>query len=124
MANEIDAVCRKVGVWPDAVLSGHAHFYQRFSRRMKGRKIPYLVVGSGGHLQRTPRAGLPKAPVDFGNYRLEVDPIVEVGYLTLTVDMAGPGNPSLTGTFHSQATPPTPDGFVLDLKTRELQPAR
>jgi hypothetical protein len=120
MANEIDAVCRKVGVWPDAVLAGHAHLYQRFSRRLKRREIPYLVVGCGGHLQRAPRAGLPAAPAHFGNYHLEVDPIFELGYVTLTVSVAGPGNPTLTGTFHSQAAPPTHDGFVLDLKTGKL----
>jgi hypothetical protein len=36
-----------VGV-PDAVLSGHAHNYQRFTRTLDGRQIPYLVVGAGG----------------------------------------------------------------------------
>jgi hypothetical protein len=121
MANEIDAVCTKAGVWPDAVLSGHAHLYQRLSRRVKGRTIPYLVCGSGGHLQHAPRTGVPKAPVDIGNYRLEVDPIFELGYLTLTVSMAGRGNPTLTGTFHSQAPRPTRDGFVLDLKTGKVK---
>jgi hypothetical protein len=117
MANEIDAVCTQAGVWPDAVLSGHAHLYQRFTRSINGRQIPYLVSGSGGHLQHPPRTGLPKAPTDFGNYRLEVDPIFELGYLTLTVDMGGRGNPTLSGTFHSQASKPTRDGFALDLKT-------
>jgi hypothetical protein len=121
MANEIDAVCTKTGVWPDAVLSGHAHLYQRFSRHAKGRTIPYLVAGSGGHLQHAPRSGLPKAPVDFGNYRLEVDPIFELGYLTLTVSMAGRGNPTLTGTFRSRAAKPTRDSFILDLKTGRLK---
>jgi hypothetical protein len=121
MAKDIDAVCSRVGVWPDAVLSGHAHLYQRFSRQVNGRTIPYVVSGSGGHLQHAPRAGVPKAPTDFGNYRLEVDPIFELGYLTLTVTMAGRGNPTLTGTFHSQAARPTRDGFVLDLKTGKLK---
>ena len=115
MANDIDSVCQKAGVWPDLVLSGHAHLYQRFTRSLNGRQIPYVVSGSGGHLQHKPRAGLPTAPTDFGNYRMEVDPIFELGYLTLTVDMNGSA-PTLTGTFHSQAAAPTADGFVLDLK--------
>jgi predicted phosphodiesterase len=117
MANEIDAVCHQAGVWPDAVLSGHAHLYQRFTRSLNGRHIPYLVAGSGGHLQHRPRSGLPTAPTNFGNYRLEVDPIFELGYLTLTVNMGGRGNPTISGTFHSQAPTPTRDGFVLDLKS-------
>jgi hypothetical protein len=120
MANEIDAVCSQAGVWPDAVLSGHAHLYQRFSRQVGGRTIPYVVAGSGGHLLHPPRTGLPKAPTDFGNYRMEIDPIFELGYLTLTVSMAGRGNPTLAATFHSQADQPTTDGFVLDLKTGQL----
>jgi hypothetical protein len=121
MANEIDAVCSKVGLWPDAVLSGHAHLYQRISRRIRGRTIPYLVAGGGGHLQRAPSPGMPSAPADFGNYRLEVDPILEPGYLTLTVDMAAHPAPTLTGTFHSLAASPTRDGFVVNLKTGKLK---
>jgi predicted phosphodiesterase len=120
MANEIDAVCSHVGVWPDVVLSGHAHLYQRFSRQIEGRMIPYVVAGSGGHLARPPRAGLPEAPAQFGNYRLEVDPIFELGFLTITVNMSGGTHPTLTGTFHSQADPPTADGFVLDLETGKV----
>jgi hypothetical protein len=49
MLKEIDAICTKVGVWPHAVLSGHAHNYQRFTRTLGARQIPYLVVGNGGH---------------------------------------------------------------------------
>ena len=108
MANEIDAVCTDTGVWPDAVLSGHAHLYQRFSRHVAGRTIPYLIAGSGGHLQHAPRTGLPKAPHDFGNYRLEVDPIFELGHLTLTVSLAGqPTRPSPATSAPKQPNPPT-----------------
>ncbi len=117
MANEIDAVCTAAGIWPDVVLSGHAHLYQRFSRSVGGRSIPYVVAGSGGHLLHRPRTGVPAAPAQIGNYTLEVDPIFELGYLTLRADFSGSGNPTLTGTFHSQAAKPTRDGFVLDLTT-------
>jgi len=46
---EIDAICQDTGVWPHAVLSGHAHNYQRFTRKMRDREIPYLIGGNGGH---------------------------------------------------------------------------
>jgi hypothetical protein len=37
-------------LYPDAVLSAHAHHYQRLTYRCAdGREIPYLIVGSGGH---------------------------------------------------------------------------
>ena len=32
MVSQIDAICNQTGVWPHAVLSGHAHNYQRFTR--------------------------------------------------------------------------------------------
>jgi hypothetical protein len=121
MANEIDAVCAQAGVWPDVVLSGHAHLYQRLSRTVANRKIPYIVAGSGGHLARPPRSGVPTAPADFGNYRLEVNPIFELGYMIITVDMDAQPHPTITGTFSSLAVPATKDGFVLDLVTGAVQ---
>ena len=41
----------EAGLWPDAILSGHAHVYQRFSRAVNGKAMPYVVAGSGGHAQ-------------------------------------------------------------------------
>jgi hypothetical protein len=49
MLKEIDAICNSVGVWPHVVISGHAHNYQRYTRALNGRQIPYLIVGNGGH---------------------------------------------------------------------------
>ncbi len=49
LANDLDRAFTAAGLWPDAILSGHAHIYQRFSRSADGREIPYIVAGSGGH---------------------------------------------------------------------------
>jgi hypothetical protein len=49
MLAEIDAICTATGVWPHAVLSGHAHNYQRFTRHWDGRQTPYVICGNGGH---------------------------------------------------------------------------
>jgi hypothetical protein len=50
MAKQIDKVCKNIGVWPHAVLSGHSHSYQRFTRqRAAGQEIPYIVCGNSGH---------------------------------------------------------------------------
>lgn len=56
MLAEIDAQCTTAGIWPDMVLSGHAHLYERYTRTMKsdGRQIPYVVSGNGGYLNLTP----------------------------------------------------------------------
>ena len=50
MRQQMDAICAAAGVWPHAVLAGHAHNYQRYTRhRSDGTDIPYLVCGNGGH---------------------------------------------------------------------------
>jgi hypothetical protein len=53
MLNQIDAICAKVGVYPHAFLSGHAHNYQRYTRtvEMNGKEydVPFIVCGDGGH---------------------------------------------------------------------------
>ncbi len=83
---DIDACCKAAGLWPDAVLSGHAHLYQRFTRVVQGKQTPYVVAGSGGFAATAPLGGLPNAPVRVGDHTLVVNPIVEFGYLTVTTD--------------------------------------
>jgi hypothetical protein len=86
--NDIDHACQAAGLWPDLVLSGHAHLYQRFTRRTgpRGKETPYIVAGSGGFATTRPQAKLPPAPVTAGDHTLEVDPLVDFGYLTITTD--------------------------------------
>jgi len=64
MRQQMDQICKQVGVWPHAVLAGHAHNYQRYTRlRSDGTEIPYIVCGNGGH-------GLQKlASADSGTVR-------------------------------------------------------
>jgi len=97
MRKQMDAVCAAAGVWPHAVLAGHAHSYQRFTRhRSDGTEIPYIICGNGGHnvqkLQapggvplRTPQPLQLKGPgedqVTFENYD-----DTGYGYLRVIVD--------------------------------------
>jgi hypothetical protein len=97
MRQQMDAVCAEIGIWPHAVLSGHAHSYQRFTRlRPDGTEIPYIICGNGGHnVQklkapggvpiRTPQiivqAGGGEDQVTFENYD-----DTDYGYLRLIVD--------------------------------------
>lgn len=96
MRAQMDAICAKVGVWPHAVLAGHAHSYQRFTRQRPDQsEIPYIICGNGGHnvqpLQapggvalRTPQLlGLAAGddPVTLENYDDQ-----NYGYLRLVVD--------------------------------------
>jgi len=111
---DIDACCTAAGLWPDAVLSGHAHLYQRFTRVIQGKETPYIVAGSGGYAATPPLGGLPNAPVKIGNYTLEVNPIVEFGYLTITTDAK-----TLTITFKTavQKQVMQRDSVTVDLKS-------
>ncbi len=45
----IDRAIQASGRLPDAVLSGHVHNYQRFTRTLQGKQIPYIVAGAGGY---------------------------------------------------------------------------
>jgi hypothetical protein len=88
LANDLDECCKAAGLWPDAVICGHAHLYQRFSRKVDGlgRDIPYVTAGCGGYAATAPKQKTKKGAQD-GPYTLETPPIVEFGYLTLTVEI-------------------------------------
>jgi hypothetical protein len=86
LAEDLDSAFEESGLWPDAVLSGHAHLYQRYTRKVGGREIPYVVAGAGGFSETHPRTKV-EAPLTRGEYTLVDYPIVAFGFLTVTVDM-------------------------------------
>jgi hypothetical protein len=45
----LDNAIQATGRVPDAVLSGHVHSYQRFTRTLGKKTIPYIVAGAGGY---------------------------------------------------------------------------
>jgi hypothetical protein len=55
MLRDIDTICKNVGVYPHAFISGHAHNYQRYTRTVafaKGQpdyQVPCIVCGNSGH---------------------------------------------------------------------------
>jgi hypothetical protein len=53
MRQELDEAFTKARLQPDAILSGHAHLYERFTREIsinrKLMRVPYIVAGCGGH---------------------------------------------------------------------------
>ncbi|MGC2769208.1 MAG: metallophosphoesterase [Candidatus Acidiferrum sp.] len=53
MLQQIDTICKAQGVYPHAVLSGHAHNYQRFTRTIQfaggSIQVPFIICGDGGH---------------------------------------------------------------------------
>ena len=129
MRKQMDAVCAAAGIWPHAVIAGHAHSYQRFTRhRADGTDIPYLICGNGGHnvqkLQgnngvplRTPQVFQAKTANDdavtFENYD-----DTDYGYLRIIVSAQ-----QLRIEYHPASDSvgaKTPDDSVtIDLKTRQ-----
>ncbi|HLX83628.1 MAG TPA: metallophosphoesterase [Terriglobales bacterium] len=96
MLKEIDAICTAAGVWPHAVLSGHAHSYQRFTRILGSRQIPFIVCGNGGHgltkLSKTQTLRTPQTMPIFAQPEAKDSVVFEsyddvnYGYLRVLVD--------------------------------------
>jgi hypothetical protein len=53
MLADLDAAFKGAAISPDAILAGHAHNYQRFTRATtfsgEAMEIPFIVAGNGGH---------------------------------------------------------------------------
>jgi hypothetical protein len=50
MLQFLDDSFATTGVYPDIVLTGHVHNYQRFTRKLEnGNDLPYIVAGAGGY---------------------------------------------------------------------------
>jgi hypothetical protein len=128
MLSQIDKVCNDAGVWPHAVLSGHAHNYQRFTRLHGQTQIPYVICGNGGHglakLRR--KGGTPlrtpqqlEVPGHADKVTLENYDDQDFGYLRVVVTSSQlriEYQPASDGTGAK-----TPDDFVtVDLTTRKL----
>lgn len=129
MLADIDAVCAEVGVWPHAVLSGHVHNYQRFTRtRPDGTIIPYVACGNGGHAvtsltrQGDPAIRVPQVvrPADDGADLVTFENYDDInfGYLRLIID-----DKQLRIEYHAASDGPaakSPDDSVtLDLAGRQ-----
>jgi predicted phosphodiesterase len=129
-----DAAAKANGRWPDIVLSGHVHNYQRFTQQLDdGRQIPHMVVGDGGYadsvaamhkMQRDPAHG--NAPIkstfatDMKGITLESYNEVDGGFGRITVDAQ-----NLTFEYFASplvgATPTKPfDSFTLNWKTQKI----
>ena len=93
LGDALDACFARAGRAPDAVFGAHAHNYQRFTRHVEGRSVPYVVAGSGGfHERHAVGSGLPRTPVAFpGLSGVTLDAYQDRthGYMTVTVTPSG-----------------------------------
>jgi hypothetical protein len=84
MSQSIDNACSKAGVTPDLFLSGHAHNYQRYTRRIGGKQVPYIVVGTGG-MPPQPVATATGQPVSGSSGVTYDSAVASYGYLFVSV---------------------------------------
>lgn len=93
LGDALDACFARAGRVPDAVFGAHAHNYQRFTRTIDGRSIPYIVAGAGGfHERHALGAGLPPTPVCFPGLPdvvLEAHQAAAHGYMTVSISPDG-----------------------------------
>ena len=144
MLAQIDACCKQAGIWPDMVISGHAHLYERYTRTMAsdGRQIPYVVAGNGGYYNlsklkltaagKKPTPGHHSEPDGQGNtINLDAYNETDYGFLRITVSAGTILVESLgiTGT-PTTTTPGTPippptvlDSFSVNLAAHTIGPA-
>jgi predicted phosphodiesterase len=82
----IDDACTKAEIFPDLVLSGHAHNYQRYTRRIAGKQIAYVVAGTGGMPRQPviPATGQPVEGTSGVTYEASVSAL---GYLYITASL-------------------------------------
>lgn len=127
MLSQIDAACDKAKVWPHAVLSAHAHNYQRFTRQHENTQIPYFIAGNGGHgLTRLAHKGTALRTPQLLPLTGHADKVVlenyddqDYGYLRLVVTSKQLRIEYHPGSDGSGAK--TPDDFVtVDLASRKL----
>ncbi len=122
MLEDLDSAFKSSNFSPHAVLAGHAHNFQRFTRTEDRRETPYVVAGCGGHglaqLKKGQNATSIRTPLVMGNVRLE-SYFPQFGYLRIVVTDA-----LLSIEFHEvtpgQASKSPIDVVNVDLATRSL----
>jgi hypothetical protein len=120
MLADIDSACTAAGFWPHAVLSGHAHNYQRYTRTVNNAETPYIVAGCGGHSPLSAMRGTYRTPYKIDDtLTLNSYDDTDYGYLRVVVNAE-----TMTIEFHPEAdggVTKTPDDTVtVNLSTRAL----
>lgn len=126
----LDDSYQQSGRFPDAVFMGHVHNYQRFTREVAGRHIPYIVAGGGGYWHLHYMAHAPDGNKLSVPYKMpDADVTLESycddrhGFMRLMItstQLSGEyfGCPRPQESWRGQAD--QVDGFVLDLRRHKL----
>jgi len=126
----LDATFAKAGFWPDAVICGHAHLYQRVVRQKAGLRnrqdIPYVMSGAGGYgitpSEEVAKAYMQQLGVSAGKASALGCIVNESGYVRATVTNPTRGNPTLGFEYRSvkPASSQPDDSCTIDLVAGSL----
>ena len=123
MVEDLDEVSRRTGVWPHAVLSSHAHNYQRYVRIVDTTSVVYIVAGNGGHGVSPLRRGTAppmKVPLSISTgLTLAAFDDQNYGYIRLTAD-----SKSLRIDYQPATTNSPADSVTIDLCTSPVGSAQ
>lgn len=131
MQKALDTAFTAANVYPDIVFTGHIHNYQRFTRNVLKKQIPYIVAGSGGYWflhNINTRKNIIKTPVasPFKDVIFEKFCEDRHGFLRISIDM---NVRKLKGEFFTvprqqeswKAAPALFDSFTLDLAKSKVK---
>ncbi len=132
MQQLLDDSFTKANVIPDIVFTGHVHNYQRFTRKINNRQLPYIVAGGGGywflHNINKPGAKPIQTPVKSTFKDVVFEKYMENrhGFMQVEIDMQ---KKLLTASYFTVPrqqepwkTPPVLfDSFILDLTKNKLK---
>lgn len=130
----IDQATAAAGRAPDAVFTGHVHNYQRFTRTVGNKQIPYVIAGAGGYartqksthqMQKDPKTPDNKIPFNFKTTRKDVVMVSyndqNPGFLTITVDTSHLEATYYVNAFEGHTMPSNPfDTFRLNWREGKL----
>jgi len=80
MSDSIDRACTSTNMIPHAILSAHAHNYQRYTRRLNGKQTLYIVAGTGG-MPTQPVPAATGEPTPHSNEVTYDSALASLGYL-------------------------------------------
>jgi predicted phosphodiesterase len=127
----LDNAFSESGRFADMILTGHVHNYQRFTRTVSNRQVPYIVAGAGGYwhlhyMQKQPDGKPLQIPYTMPDSNTVLENYCEDrhGYLIIEVTPE-----SISGTYYTVPRPHESwrsksqlfDSFTLDLKTHRLK---
>jgi hypothetical protein len=106
MVDAVTQACATANRYPDVILTGHVHDYQRFSWDLAGHTITTIVQGNSGYHNLHKLAADAKPGLDLGNgVTFEYGDDAGYGFLTLTVSGA-----KVSGTYTGVVPGTMPDG--------------